>query len=155
MTFKPTQSQRSVLLALKFMPISSIPAESQPAETMRVSSISALFAGVDDITVEIFTDRCEATLLRRFWQSIRADDRIFAANVAAGISMLRRRAWTLDVLPSPEIDLRCVYCVELNDTGRMWTSGFVPYPLHVDDPGSPLQVEAPIDEESEFVHSRD
>jgi hypothetical protein len=122
---------------------------------MRVISISALFASIDDITVEIFTGGDEADLLRRFWQSIRPNDRIYAANVATGLSMLRRRSWALHVLPASDLDLRCIYGVEMWDTGRMWAAGYVPYPLHVDEPVAPIRVEAAIDEESEFVHSRD
>lgn len=82
----------------------------------------------------------------------------FAADVTEGFSLLRQRSWLLDVIPAPQIDLRCVYGVQLWDTGRMWTTGYAPRPLYIDQPDSPIEVEAPIYEELDFeivVHSRD
>jgi hypothetical protein len=157
MTFKPTKTQRSVLHAIKFTKCSDAQPRSNSIDTMRVTAISALFADCDTTTVEIFSDQHEADLLRHFWLSMRANDRIFAANVAEGISMLRRRAWDLDVLPSPEIDLRSVYDVEMLDTGTMWATGYIPYPLHTEQPDTEIEVEDPFDEAFDelTVHSRE
>jgi hypothetical protein len=158
MNFKPTKHQRSVLLSLQFVNYGAARPGSRPSETPRIASISALFADHKDINVKIFEDCDEASLLRQFWLSLRANDRIFAANVAEGFSLLRQRSWLLDVIPAPQIDLRCVYGVQLCDTCRMWTTGYAPRPLHIDQPDSSIQVGAPINGEIDFeivVHSRD
>jgi hypothetical protein len=156
MTFKPTEPQRTVLLSLQF----TYPEPgSRSTETPRVTCISALYADHDDIAVEILDDRDEAALLRRFWLSLRPGDQIFAANAAEALSLLRHRSWLLDVIPAPQIDLRCVYGVELWDIGRMWNSGYRPRHLYIDGhPDSPLELEKPGDEVTDFeavVHSRD
>jgi hypothetical protein len=156
MNFKPTEHQRSVLLSLQFVNYGAAQSGSRPSETPRIASISALFADHDDITVELFDDRDEAALLHRFWRSLRANDQVYAADVAEGLSLLRHRSWLLDVIPAPEIDLRCVYAIQLWDTARMWKKGYSPRPLYIEGrSASPIEVEASIYEESEFVHSRD
>jgi hypothetical protein len=158
MNFKPTEHQRSVLLSLQFVKSEAAQPGSRPRETPRIASISALFADHKDINVEIFEDCDEASLLRQFWLSLRANDHIFAADVAEGFSLLRQRSWLLDVIPAPQIDLRCVYGVQLWDTCRMWTAGYAPRPLSIDQPDSPIEIETSIDEELDFeiaVHSRD
>lgn len=155
-TFKPTQTQRSVLLAIKFTFSGS-----HSIDSMRVTAISTLFTDCDTTTVEIFSDRHEASLLRRFWLSLRAGDRVFAADVTAGLLMLRRRSWALHVLPSPDINLQTIYDVEMVDTGKMWATGYVPSPLYTE---ADSEIEVPFDEvydevtvhsREETVHSRD
>lgn len=125
MNFRPIEHQRSVLLALHFARPAA-QSKSRPSETLRISSISALFGASDDISVAIFNGDDESALLHRFWLSLRPNDRILAADVAQKLSLLRQRSWLLDVIPAAKIDLRCVYGVQLWDTGRMWTTGYAP-----------------------------
>jgi transposase InsO family protein len=160
MNFKPTEDQRSVLLALQFVKCGATQPASRSSETPRIASISALFADHEGTTLDIYEHRDEATLLRRFWLSLRANDRIFSADVTEGLSLLRQRSWLLNVIPAPQIDLCCVYGVELWDTRLMWTDGYTPRPLYIDmaQPDSPDDFETSINEASDFeivVHSRD
>jgi len=165
MTFKPTETQRSVLLAIKFTNCGDAQENSHSIETMRVTAISTLFADCDTTTVEIFSDQNEAALLRRFWLSLRTGDRVFAADIEVGLTIIRLRSWALGVLPSLEINLSCVYGLQLVDTGEMWASGGdVPYPLFTEEPDSEIEFEVPFDDafdevtvhsREETVHSRD
>lgn len=59
-------------------------------------------------------------LLSRFWKAMRPNDRIFGANIASVLDLVRRRSWNLKVVPSAEIHLRQVYVHELLDTQKMW-----------------------------------
>jgi hypothetical protein len=119
MNFKPTQTQRSVLLEIRFTSHCNVQSGLQSIDTIRISAISALFADCENTTVETFSDQDEAVLLHRFWLSMRAGDRVFAADVEEGLTVLRLRSWMLHVLPSREINLRCVYGIEQIDTGKM------------------------------------
>jgi len=131
---KTNQSRRSVLLALMFAKRSDAPSVSKSIEDVRVAKISALFADGKDVTVDRFESSDEAALLRRFWRSLRPNDRIFARNANRDFEILRRRSWLLDVVPARDIDLRSIYGIELWDTDRMWTSGYTPCPIFVTEP---------------------
>jgi hypothetical protein len=120
MIFTPTKSKRNVVLAVQFARTVSVQSQFSSNQVRRIARIRAFFADHESITEGLFNDMDEATLLRRFWQAINASDRIFAADVEKAVSLLRQRSWDLDVIPSPEIDLRRVYCHELWDTQRMW-----------------------------------
>jgi hypothetical protein len=123
MIFTPTESKRNVVLALQVVRTKATRSKFQSTETPRIARIRAFFADHECITEDFYNDNDEATLLRRFWKAIHASDRIFAADVQRCLSLIRRRSWDLDVIPSPEIDLRRVYCPELWDTQRMWRRG--------------------------------
>jgi hypothetical protein len=123
MIFKPTSSKRNVVLAPRFVGIGTAQLKFQSTEIPKVARISAFFVDHESITEGVYNDKDEATLLRQFWQAIRASDRIFAADVEKTMSLIRRRTWHLDLIPSPEIDLRTVYFAELWDTQRMWSPG--------------------------------
>jgi hypothetical protein len=123
MIFTPTKSKRNVVLAVQFARTVATQPQFQSSQGPRIVRIYALFADHESITEGLFNDKDEATLLRRFWQAIRAGDRIFAADVGKALSLIRQRSWDLDLIPSPEIDLRQVYGPELWDTQKMWTRG--------------------------------
>src|SRR5664279_5042150 len=133
MNLKPTDHQRSVLLSLQFANWGTAQPGSRPTETPRITCISALFTDRDSIDVEIFDDQDEAALLTRFWRSLRAGDQVYAANVEEGLSLVRHRSWLLDVFPAPGIDLGSVYGIQLWDTARMWTTGYRPRHLYIED----------------------
>jgi hypothetical protein len=123
MIFKPTRSRCNVVLTLQFVGARATQLQFQSSQSPQLARICALFADHESITEGLFNDKDEATLLRRFWQAINAGDRIFATDVEKALSLIRQRSWDLDVIPSPEIDLRKVYCHELWDTQRMWARG--------------------------------
>jgi hypothetical protein len=137
-----TKLQRSVLLGLKFMKDAHAQPGIQLVEGIRVGRISALFSDVDGVTVSRFDESDERSLLRRFWRSIRPNDRIFARNAVDDFARLRRRSWLLGLIPSLAIDLRSVYCVQLWDPARMWIDGYVPGPLFMTQP--PVEQNPPI-----------
>src|SRR5882762_8247398 len=110
MIFTPTESKRNVVLALQFVRTKATQPKFRSTEAPRIARIRAFFADHECITEGLYNDNDEATLLRRFWQAIHASDRIFAADVERCLSLIRQRSWELDVIPSPEIDLRRVYC---------------------------------------------
>jgi len=116
MIFTPTKSKRNVVLAAQFVGARATQPQLQSSQSTQIARICALFADHESITEGLFNHKNEATLLRRFWQAINAGDRIFAADVEKALSLIRQRSWDLDVIPSPEIDLRKVYCQELWDT---------------------------------------
>ena len=156
MIFKPTQSQRSVLLALKFAVCPDVLSGVQPSKARRIAAISALFADTENIEVRIFNGH-EATLLRDFWLSMRPNDKVFAAGVSDGLGLLRQRSWQLRVIPSLEINLAAVYDLVEVDTSRMWTAGYIPRDLH-DEDALPAEHENTFDAESNYevtVHSRE
>ena len=156
MNFKPNERQRSVLLSLQFANHGTAQPGSRPTETPRIACISALFTDRDSIDVEVFDDQNEAALLTRFWRSLRAGDQVYAANVEEGLSLARHRSWLLDVFPAPGIHLGSIYGIKLWDTARMWKEVYSPRTLYIEGlPDSPVEDGAQIDEESEFVHSRD
>ena len=154
--YKPTHDRRSVLLALRITEDDNVTASPQTGTSRRVAGISALFADPDTTTVERF-DGDEAALLDSFWRSMRRNDRVFAADVANGLSLLRERSWQLGVIPGPGIDLNTLYDLEEIDTTAMWGT--------VDGPRRPrLNPEAMRKPRSTFqleynteviVHSRD
>jgi len=103
--FKPTRSKRNVVLAPRFVRIGAAQLESPRTEVLKIARISAFFVDHESITEGLYTDKDEATLLRQFWQAIRPSDRIFAADVEKTLSLIRRRSWDLNLIPSLEIDL--------------------------------------------------
>lgn len=121
MIFQPTKSRRNVVLALRFAQSKAARAGVRASNACRVVSICGLFADHESITEGIYRDFDEATLLHRFWLAIRPTDRIFAADANRVLSLLRERSWVLNLIPSPEIDLRRIYGPELLDTQRMWS----------------------------------
>jgi hypothetical protein len=133
MMFKPTRSKRNVVLAPRFVRIGAAQLESQRTEVLKIDRISAFFVDHESITEGLYTDKDEATLLRQFWQAIRPSDRIFAADVEKTLSLIRRRSWDLNLIPSLEIDLCKVYCPELHDTQRMWSRGQISRFEHIAD----------------------
>lgn len=155
MNVKPTEHQRTVLLSLQFADDRTAQPGSRPTETPRINCISALYACHDDISVDIYDDVDEGALLRRFWLSLRAGDQVFAADAEEALSLLRHRSWLLDVIPGRGIDLRDVYGIQAWDTKQMWKHGYTPRHLYIATPDSPSEFRALVDEESEFIHSRD
>ena len=123
--FKPTQTQRSMLLAtkLKSCPAGLVRADSPSVLT--VASISVFIAASDTTTQEVFADGDEAVLLRRFWLTIRARDRIFAAHVDEVLTLLRCRSWALGVMPLPDFDMRFLHTVQTVDTSKLWEIGYL------------------------------
>jgi hypothetical protein len=145
MKINATKAKRNVVLALQIDKASCSKSATRP-EYPRILRISALFCDLDRITEVLYSGKDEFALLHRFWSELRRTDRIFSANVLEDIALMRARSWKLDVLPSLNIDLRCVYGIEMWDTEKMWTTGYIPhlpYRVHVDEPYSLVEVTHP------------
>jgi len=125
------------------------------------AAVSALFADPDTTIVEQF-DGDEANLVDAFWRSIHRNDRVFAADVANGLSLLRERAWQLGVIPAQGIDLNTLYDLEEIDTTAMWGTDRAPLRPQF-NPEAMLKLRNEFQSESfqseytaeHIVHSRD
>lgn len=117
--YKPTHDRRSVLLAIRLIKEDPAKVSLETGTSGRVAAVSVLFADPDTTIVEQF-DGDEANLLDAFWRSMHRNDRVFAADVANGLSLLRERAWQLGVIPAQGIDLNTLYDLEEIDTTTMW-----------------------------------
>ena len=120
MIFKPTSSKRNVVLSPRFVRVEAAQPEVQSTEFLKVARIAAFFVDHESITEGFYNDKDEATLLRQFWQALRASDRIFAADVENVMSVICQRSWAIDLIPSHDIDLRTLYFAELFDTQKLW-----------------------------------
>ena len=122
MIFKPTISRRNVVVVVHIKKRAIKPTRRRSSDIRRITRISVLFSDHKRITEETFMDSDEAILLSRFWRAMQPNDRIYGADVAGQLEFVRRRSWSLRVIPSTEICLRQVYCHELCDTQRIWRS---------------------------------
>ena len=123
MNINPTSTRRIVVIEIQ----TGITGEAlhnlkAAAGTEVITSIQMIVDDGTQVAESVFSGAPEQDLLRGFWDAVRPDDVFYGYRVVDRLAHLRRRTWTLGLIPSRELSLPRLYRHDVVDTGGIRSS---------------------------------